>query len=185
MASPKRTIPRICHQCGSQFLTWKYAAKNRAGIYCSLSCVHQSRRKPVYGPEFIVQDCGYKTPCWTWQYHVSVYGYGRARVGGKSVPAHRMMYERYKGPIPSGLEPDHLCRNRKCVNPDHLEPVTRAVNLQRGAKARLTNESVEEILVLAATMRRIDLAERFGVHVNTINAVVRGLSWKNVDRRHD
>jgi len=42
------------------------------------------------------------------------------------------MYESVKGPIPPGFEPDHLCRNRRCINPAHLEPVTRRENLRRG-----------------------------------------------------
>lgn len=46
--------------------------------------------------------------------------------------AHRVVWEILVGPIPEGLDLDHLCRNRKCVNPDHLEPTTRQVNLRRG-----------------------------------------------------
>jgi len=51
---------------------------------------------------------------------------------GKNKVAHRISYELLKGDIPEGLDLDHLCRNRGCVNPDHLEPVTRKENLLRG-----------------------------------------------------
>ena len=51
--------------------------------------------------------------------------------------AHRFAYEMLVGPIPEGLDLDHLCRVRHCVNPNHLEPVTRSENLRRGIRPRL------------------------------------------------
>ena len=59
-------------------------------------------------------------------------GYGQVYRDGRSVQAHRAMWELMIGPIPPGLDLDHLCRNRACVNLAHLEPVTRRENLQRG-----------------------------------------------------
>ena len=70
--------------------------------------------------------------CWEWQACVANTGYGQIRVDGKTVTAHRIAYELYVDPIPSGLQIDHLCRNRRCVNPAHLEAVTQRVNLLRG-----------------------------------------------------
>jgi hypothetical protein len=69
--------------------------------------------------------------CWLWLGHTNG-GYGRLKITGKSVYAHRAVYEQVVGPIPAGLDLDHKCRTRSCVNPDHLEPVTRQVNCQRG-----------------------------------------------------
>ena len=69
--------------------------------------------------------------CWLWTGSTSR-GYGQFRVGNKVVPAHRWAYQQAKGPIPKGLELDHLCRVRHCVNPDHLEAVTNSVNWLRG-----------------------------------------------------
>jgi hypothetical protein len=83
--------------------------------------------------------------CWEWRGYVETDGYGRVWIDGAYHQAHRVMYELLVGPIPEGLEPDHLCRNRTCVNPGHLEPVTPAVNQQRGAAAKLDWDKVRFI----------------------------------------
>jgi hypothetical protein len=76
-----------------------------------------------------------KTECWEWDDAISVKGYGRCIIERRSAQAHRVVYEMMRGPVPDGLELDHLCCVRHCVNPDHLEPVTHAENLRR-ARAR-------------------------------------------------
>lgn len=69
--------------------------------------------------------------CWLWTLSKRR-GYGRVKVAGQTYQAHRFVYELLVGPIPAGKELDHLCRIRHCVNPDHLEPVTRRENHMRG-----------------------------------------------------
>lgn len=73
-------------------------------------------------------------PCWQWTASIKKNGYGQFNADGHNriVRAHRYAYEAMNGPIPAGYDLDHLCRNRACVNPAHLEPVTRRVNLLRG-----------------------------------------------------
>ncbi len=72
--------------------------------------------------------------CIEWTAYRNANGYGRFKPGkGMSMKlAHRWAYEFHVGPIPDGLVIDHLCRNRSCVNPDHLEAVTQKVNIRRG-----------------------------------------------------
>jgi hypothetical protein len=75
-----------------------------------------------------------KTPgsCWIWTGCINQNGYGLVRLNKKTCSTHRILYEYYKGPIPEGLDIDHLCRVRNCVNPGHLEAVTTRVNILRG-----------------------------------------------------
>lgn len=97
-----------------------------------------------------IEDRGYRTPCHTWLLSKSKWGYGLEAEGKGQRAAHIAAYVRKYGPVPEGKELDHLCRNRDCVNPDHLEPVIRAVNIQRGDLARLVPDEVREIRVLLA-----------------------------------
>lgn len=71
--------------------------------------------------------------CWEWQHTLSRDGYGQMSVDGRNRMAHRISYELYVGAIPRGLTLDHLCRNRRCVRPSHLEAVTQRENFHRGA----------------------------------------------------
>lgn len=70
--------------------------------------------------------------CWLWTRTLERGGYARFRLNGKMKSAHRLSYNDAIGPIPEGLQLDHLCRVRHCVNPDHLEPVTARENTLRG-----------------------------------------------------
>ena len=77
-------------------------------------------------------ECGLDTHCWVWQGPVSRDGYGIISYNSKPNLTHRVSYIVNKGPIPEGLELDHLCRNRRCCNPDHLDPVSHKENVRRG-----------------------------------------------------
>lgn len=70
--------------------------------------------------------------CWPWMGALHKDGYGIFNVSARTWLAHRWAYEQFVGPVPDGLELDHLCRNRRCVNPAHLEPVLHRENVRRG-----------------------------------------------------
>lgn len=77
--------------------------------------------------------------CWHWLGHLTPAGYGYFWERPRKHGAHRWSYEQFVGPIPDGLEIDHLCRNRSCVNPTHLEAVDHHTNLMRGSTLPSTN----------------------------------------------
>ena len=74
--------------------------------------------------------------CWEFRSPIDQQGYGQYKANGKMYRAHRFAYTMAVGPIPDGLSIDHLCRNRRCCNPAHLEPVTTAENNRRKALAQ-------------------------------------------------
>lgn len=86
----------------------------------------------VLGRLVICEPTTLETGCWEYGGYVTDDGYGFVRLGGKGWLVHKLVYAHFKGDVPEGRELDHLCRNRACAHFDHVEPVTRAVNLERG-----------------------------------------------------
>ncbi len=115
--------------CGGETATVKYADASKG-------LVRGQRRRYLKGhqirnaaPHFEVNEDG----CWEWLHAIQVRGYGVLR--GRL--AHRVIYEAVRGPIPEGLQIDHLCENKRCVNPWHLEAVTLQENLRRYYEGRV------------------------------------------------
>ena len=75
--------------------------------------------------------------CWLWTGYLDKFGYGKTTLRGVATSAHRLVWiHSGRGPIPDGLQIDHLCRNPQCVNPQHMEATTRSVNVQRAYDAK-------------------------------------------------
>ena len=91
------------------------------------------RKRELFAQKISVSSDG----CWIWT-AATRKGYGLFSLGtGRNVQAHRVSYIIARGPVPPGLVLDHLCRNRACVNPDHLEAVPELTNSSRGLKGEL------------------------------------------------
>ena len=148
MADDKDTNVKRCEWCSRPIPKGENYSRK---VYCSRKCSGASRtmtpEQILFGPgRYIEQpaptDRPLKGPCWIWQGQINQDGYGRAtQMGPKnlSTSAHAAAYMVLKGPVPGGLELDHLCRVRACINPDHLEPVTHHENMLRGKQATLTH----------------------------------------------
>lgn len=135
----------ICEEAGCD-------RKAVARKMCLMHYKRWRRRNPetVYDWQIPIEDRFWanveKTDgCWLWRGYTVLSGYGRFHIGSRTdgsreqIYAHRYSYESIVGPIPAGAELDHLCRDRRCVNPAHLQPVSRQENILRGRSIAAIN----------------------------------------------
>ena len=143
---PKDHRSKICRKCNWQ---------------SSVSTSVTARWWERAGPEYIVDENG----CWIWQRGLRD-GWGRKMVSGVRYFAHRLYYERHRGPIPAGWHVHHKCRVRACVNPDHLE----ALPPERHGHG-VSREIVEH--VLASDASNHELSRRLGISRRTVARIRR------------
>lgn len=120
----------ICPACHQQFIQiWKNQ------VVCSTRCAAaMNAQRAVQRRRAWLSECARTlgaSACWIWPGATNGAGYCQVMTGGVRIMAHRFAYEQLVGPIPLGKELDHLCRNRQCVNPAHLEVVTSRENALR------------------------------------------------------
>ncbi len=138
---------------------------------------HRNRKSPS---AYHIEDHGHDTPCWIWQRsQVGTTGYGKINRKGKTYRAHRLYYEQAFGPVPDGLQLDHLCRQKACVRPSHLEAVSPQTNVRRGPRTKLSTSIAGEIRAAYHNggITQSDLAARYGVQQSVISLVLNGKRW--------
>ena len=166
-----------CHcGCGNRTTPAKQSKKNeniKKGDLNKYIKQHHKRLSPV---EYIINEKG----CWVWQ-RSTFQGYGVTVINGKSKQAHRLYYQNKYGEIPKGFVLDHLCRNRSCVNIEHLELVTYAVNIQRGFRTKLNPTTVREIRLLKGTLSNAKIGRLYNVTGSTVAHLLKGKTWKNIN----
>lgn len=120
-----------CSHCGTPY--YVRHDKLATSRYCSQDCKAHSQLGRLTTERLL--ELSMPEPnsgCWLFLGALTEYGYGILRVEGKNWKAHRAAYVAFVGEVPDGLTLDHLCRNRACINPNHLEPVPSGVNVLRG-----------------------------------------------------
>lgn len=126
--------------------------------------------------------------CWEWLGYTHK-GYGQIDIAGRTRVVHEVMFEHFVGPVPEGLELDHVCRNRRCANPNHLEVITHQENVRRGASGvqkgesnfncTLTEEQVTYIMarLLVSKESQRAIARIFGISGGAIQDIWHLRSW--------
>lgn len=123
-----------CPACGRVYVRPPSWVRNNMAQTCSVAC----RSKLLFwrAAASFWDRVDKSGDCWLWIGCLGGGGYGAFKIGGarlkKQFVAHRWAYQQLRGPIPDGMTLDHLCRVRRCVNPDHLEVVTLGENVLRG-----------------------------------------------------
>ncbi|SRR6266436_635801 len=137
--------------------------------------------KRLPNPPYKIENKGYATPCWIWLGCIRK-GYGLIAnpnyngIGGKMISAHVWMYEKIKGPVSNKSRtfvPDHLCRIRSCINPDHIEWKSNKENVWIGDLPKLTKQEADQIRILAnqSLYKQVEIAEIFSISQTTVSAI--------------
>lgn len=130
---PKFHVEVNCSVCGARLVRPRRQVEKHPVSLCSTTCSGEFQRAQIRDDwsRFMAKVLVVESGCWEWSAYRNPGGYGRFNVQGRMMLAHRFSYEHHYDPIPVGLELDHLCRNRCCVNPAHLEAVDRRTNTLR------------------------------------------------------
>lgn len=133
-------------------------------------------------PDYEVIDMGYETPCWRWLKFIETKGrskgYPKTNVNGVTKRAHKVYYEDHFGvKLEPHIQLDHKCRNRSCVNPDHLEPVTHRENQDR--RSKFSWEQAAAVRALKGVLSQQKIADQFGISRRYVRDILEGRAWVN------
>lgn len=141
--------------------------------------MHHAKTRPAPNKFLVCRNPDHDSrysECWEWMGSKNKYGYGVHK--GRLV--HKSYYEDIYGRLSSGIFLDHLCRNRWCVNPDHLEPVDNKENIRRSPHTKLSKELAEEIKALVSNgLSYRKIAAEYGVSKTTVELIVKGKLWND------
>lgn len=150
---------KTCRFCGETFTrrTKVATAEFAKRRYCSNEC--RDRARPSIVEDYDISESG----CWEWRGRMDANGYGKAydamRPPGHRVDwAHRVSWRRHRGEIPAGMELDHMCENTRCINPDHLQVLTKSEHV-------------------AVTLRRLGKDD---IHAEAARLRIRGLTYEEI-----
>lgn len=201
----------ICGICGKSFTEVPSRIQDGRGKWCSQSCYWESKRKsPDDAWQLVDQSDGPKS-CWPWLGTITNLGYGQFKSNGVLWRAHRLIYTIVNGDIPPEMVVRHMCDNRRCCNPSHLEIGTHEDNMRdakernrmasgdrsfarrhpemmrRGGKhpnAKLNESVVLDILQSRSQGESVQsLSQRTGVCKTSVRNVISGKTWGHVTLR--
>jgi len=119
-----------------------------------------------------------KNGCWDWLGAINKDGYGVFKLNRIQYRAPRYFYEQFKGKIPYKLTIDHLCKNKRCVNPEHLEAVTIAENCRRRTNTKLDYEKVKKIRdQYSRGLKQEEIAKKFNIGQDHVSRIINGSRW--------
>jgi hypothetical protein len=157
--------------------------------------VYERKKKPAEERfwKYVNKDTG--TSCWEWTGCLEIAGYGKLRVNGKNIKAHRFSYQLHKGEIPDGMFILHSCDNPKCIRPDHLSIGTHAENMRdminknrdnkakgsAAGQAKLTENQVIEIKQkLNLGIKQKIIAQEYNIDDSNISRIKTGKNWAHI-----
>lgn len=178
-----------CTKCESQAIARQlcqnhYMQERRAGRL-------ESREKEAPQQYVLARIKKMESGCWEWQ-QSKYNGYGRLVRDGRSWPAHAYSYTAFVGPIPDGMQINHKCHNRVCVNPEHIYAGTQKQNVKdmndagrrnqargsRDGNSKITEEIAKEIFNHEGIARLA--AEKFGVSISLVYAIKKKQIWQHI-----